>query len=493
MLERFNVIRGFKIKDNLKKALGSVIPAVLILAIISYHFINVYSYAARINDYISDECWYVSSARNIVFSVFGGKPLYVSDDGYVGINVLVSDYRNTYWVINEVLINGGRVVKQDYKEVQLIYAEVKDLEVTHRLLEIPGVLSVIPGYRYPDAGRITQYLNTEHPPLAKYFIAVSLVACGDKPLCWRVPSIIASCIILIIVYLLVRSVVGGFVGNYLGVVAALLTSLDVLFRSLSVVAMLDIFVSLFTILVLYLIIRRKARAALAALGVSFIAKYTGLFNMPAVFYYLIRERVKPINAILYLVLIPLLSLTISSIPLIITLGFQQWWFEAVENAIRWHLSVKTLSGPPTSAPWEWLIGSNPFILHYDYVNGEWVPDLIAKGNNILYLSSIALTLLILPMIKKLPDGGTTSIYTWSIFLMYVLIWVAGSKTQYSFYMVQLTPLIYSSLIIQLFWITYSNNFLELVRKWREIIVNIIRWLWGEAVIDINISLRTQNP
>ncbi|MCS7108828.1 MAG: glycosyltransferase family 39 protein [Sulfolobales archaeon] len=478
---------------NIKRALTSFLPTILILAIAVFHFVNVYNHAVRINDYISDECWYVSSARNLLVNIFRGTPIYVSDDGLIGINVLLSDYVNTYLVIHEILSSGGKVVKQDYREVQLIYAEVKDLDIIHRLSRMSNVVSVIPGYRYPDSGRITQYLNTEHPPLGKYFITASIAVCGDKPLCWRFPSITASCIIVVVVYLLVRSVIGGSTGSYLGLVAALLTSLDTLFRSLSVVAMLDIYVSLFTITTLYLLIKRKVHIASSNLGLSFISKYTGSFAAPAIIYYMIKGGMKPIKAILYLVCIPLSFLIVSSAPLIITLGFQQWWLESVENAVRWHLSIKTLSGPPTSAPWEWLIGSNPFILHYDYVNGEWVPDLIAKGNNVIYLVSTALTLFILPKIKKLPDGGMTSIYVWGIFSMYVLIWIIGSRTQYSFYMVQLTPLLYCSLMVQLFWITSGSNFIELLRKWREIIVSVVKWLYGDLIINIYVKIEDKNP
>ncbi|MEM0361181.1 MAG: glycosyltransferase family 39 protein [Sulfolobales archaeon] len=464
--------------------LTSTLPSIAVLVIIAFHFYYVYNYALRVNDYISDECWYVSSARNLIVKVFKGQPLYVSDDGLLGINVLVSSYLGTEGVINEILAS-GRVVKQDYRNVNMIYAEVRELDIIQRLSGMPNVISVIPGYRYPDSSRITDYLNTEHPPLVKYFIATSIAVCGDRPICWRLPSIIASCAILMIVYLIIKSVVGGTVGNYLGVVAVLITSLDTLFRSLSIVAMLDIFTSLFTVLTLYLIVKQRVYAAVAVLGLAFISKYTGLFALPALTYYMFK-RMEPFKAILYVVCIPALMLILSSTPLISTLGFQQWWYEAVENAVRWHLSVKTLSGPPTSAPWEWLVGLNPFILHYEYVNGELVADLIARGNNAIYLIATALTLLILPALRKLPDGGITLTYTWSIFMMYVFIWIIGSRTQYSFYMVQLTPLIYTSLMIQLFWITFDKNFKELMRIWYDMLLNIIKWLRGEVRIKVRV-------
>lgn len=483
--------RVLAINACFKKVLTSILPSIAVLAIIVFHFYYVYNYALRVDDYISDECWYVSSARNLIVKVFKGQPLYVSSDGLLGVNVVVSSYLNIGWVVNEVLAS-GRVVKQDYRNVNMIYAEVRDLDIIQRLSGIPNVISVIPGYRYPDSSRITDYLNTEHPPLVKYFIATSIAVCGDRPICWRLPSIIASCTILVVVYLIVRSVVGGTVGNYLGVVAALITSLDTLFRSLSIVAMLDIFTSLFTVLILYLIVKQRVYAAVAVLGLAFISKYTGLFALPALTYHMFK-KMEPFKAVLYVTCIPALMLVLSSTPLISTLGFQQWWYEAVENAVRWHLSVKTLSGPPTSAPWEWLVGLNPFILHYEYVNGELVVGLIARGNNAIYLITTALTFLILPALRRLPDEGMTLIYTWSVFMMYVFIWVIGSRTQYSFYMVQLTPLIYSSLMIQLFWITSNRNFKELMRMWYDVLSNIVKWLRGEVRIKACVIIEQLNP
>lgn len=465
----------------------SVLPNMLLFLVILFHIYNVYNYAYYIDDYISDECWYVSSARNLLVKVFNVQPTYIGSDGFLGVNVEVSDNRVIHDVINTVLNSGGRVVKSDYSNIQLVYVEVPNIDVLSDLRSIPGVKDVVPGFRYPDSREITNYLNTEHPPLAKYLIALSILTCSDKPICWRIPSIIASTSILILIYLIIRFLVGGATGSYLGVVAALITASDTLFRSLSVVAMLDIFTSLFTVLTLYLLLKDKIYSSLTTLGLAFISKYSGWFITPAIAYVMIKRRIAPVNTMLLVTAIPLIMLVISSLPLIKSLGIQRWWFEAVENAVRWHLSIKTISGPPASAPWEWLLGWNPFVFHYTYVSGEWVADLIARGNNILYLTTVATTILILPVISKLPDRGLVTIYTWCTFLMYVVIWLLGSKTQYSFYMVQITPLMYTSLIIHVFWLTSTDNFRVLIRKWLTIIKYLIKWFRGEVAIKVYVK------
>jgi len=477
-----------RVKHVFKEFTRTVLPNILFILIILFHIHNIYSYAYHITDYISDECWYVSSARNLLVKVFNTQPTYVSSDGFLGVNVEVSDSRVVHDVIVKVLNSGGRVVKSDYSNIQLVYVEVPNVDILNDLGSISGVKNIVLGFRYPDSKEITDYLNTEHPPLVKYLIALSILACGDKPLCWRIPSMIASISILVLIYLIIRFVVGGVTGSYLGVVAALITASDTLFRSLSVVAMLDIFTSLFTVLTLYLLLRDRIYSSLTTLGLAFISKYSGLFTAPTIAYVMIKKRIAPINTIFLIMVIPLIMLVLSSLPIIKSLGIQRWWFEAIENAVRWHLSIKTISGPPTSAPWEWLLGWNPFILHYTYVSGEWVADLIARGNNILYLTTLATTTLVLPLISRLPDKGLATIYTWCTFLMYVIIWLLGGKTQYSFYMVQITPLIYTSLIIHVFWLTFTDNFKILIRKWLEIIKYLIKWLRGEVIIKIYVRL-----
>jgi len=472
------------------------LPTLLLITVIAVFIYYTYSYTSTIDDYISDECWYVSSARNILIKVFNLTPKYVGSDSLItGVTLEVSNVDSALLrnLFTEVGLLNGRVVKYDYSKVSLVYVEVPQTNVS-RLRDLPYVKRVVPGYRYPDAANILDYLNTEHPPLVKYLIALSIITCGDRPTCWRVPSIIAASLILITEYFIMRVVVGGVSGSYLGLAACVLTVLDPLFRSLSMVAMLDIFVSLFTVVTLLLVICERYRLVVMTLGLGFISKYSSLFPAPAVMYLMRRSGMSPAKILLYVIYVPLLLLLISSSPLIKSLGFQQWWFEAIENAVRWHLSVKTLNGPPVSAPWDWIIGNNPFILHYTYVNNGWVADLVAKGNNAIYLMTTALTIFTLPVIRRLPDGGKSTLYTWTTFLMYVIMWVLGGRTQYSFYMVQITPLLYLCLIIQVYWLTTSlNNIKDLLKKWLEILTLIQRWLSGEVTFKISVKIEQPHP
>ncbi len=244
------------------------------------------------------------------------------------------------------------------------------------------------------------------------------------------------------------------------------------------VAMLDIYIALFTFLTYYLALTRRFRLGILALSLGVTTKFNGGFPYPALLAKIARDIGDKLKFIAYLVLsvmVPILILFTFSIPLIANLGFSRWWNEAIVGAIRWHLSIKTLGGPPQSAPWEWFLGINPFPLHliYDPETQQWVADLIAKGNPPLYILTLALSLLLIPVFKELPDEGFTYVYTWVTYLMYVAIWFLGARTQYSFYMVQIVPLIYTLLFIEVYYIvTPINRIIYVLRSWKEMLSNL---------------------
>jgi predicted membrane-bound dolichyl-phosphate-mannose-protein mannosyltransferase len=463
------------------------IELVIIIAIVSYYTGYQVNYASSIDDYISDECWYVTSARNILVKVFNMEPRQTNST-YYAATLEYNEEENKAQISRYVINLGGKIIKSNYKEIQVLYVIVP-IENSTKLKEIPNVVRVVPGYWYPDKSGILDYLNTEHPPLAKYIIALSMLVCGDNPVCWRLPSIILSAFILIIEYMIIRFITRNFVGGLLGCVAAGITALDLLFRSMGLVAMLDIYVAFFTILALYLFLKNRLTISSAILGLSFMSKYSGVFPaLPMI--YLGFKKFKPARVLLNVIYIPLLLLFIVSLPMISYLGLLHWWGVSVEGAVRWHLSIKTTDGPPVAAPWDWLIGRNPFILHFawDQESSQWVADLMARGNAVLYMIALALTVFILPGLRKLPDRGEVITYTWGTFLMYIVIWLLGSKTQYSFYMVQITPLLYTSLLIIIYYLTNPvANVMKIARTWWRILTALWKWLGGEARIRIHIE------
>jgi len=485
-----------------KKQYVKVAAIALIIALpLAYAYLT-YSYASGIIDYVSDECWYVSAARNTLTKYLGLAPASTSS-GSVVVTVelarssVESEYLKTVASVKEYVVSGlnGSLVKDesyykfrpDGKFLPALCAKISPALLSN-LSTHPGVRRVAVGYCYPNAEGILDYVNFEHPPLVKYFIALTMFLIGDSPPLWRVPSVIAGALVLAVIILVFREVIKDDTWVLLGFTAALITALDKTFRSLTMVAMLDIFVSLFTILTLYFTLRSELGLTTISVGLGFVSKFSGVFPaIPATLYWVRKE--KPAKVLLLVIYVPIAMLVVSGLPYILRDGFLQWWSSSVEGAFRWHLSVKTTDGPPQAMPWDWLVGRNPFPLHYvwDPSKGEFVADLIASGNPILYLLTTALSILVIPVIKDLPDKGVSYSFTWLTYLTYVGLWLLGGKTQYSFYSVQVVPLFYVTLVMLVYYlVTPHTRIIEVLKKWRKIISAISMWLAGEVSVSLKL-------
>lgn len=477
--------------------------AVLIAILVTYGYYQL-MYASSIDDYISDEVWYVSSARNYLNRVFGVYPKVGRDTYRVTIELIAtsrSDYVDTALKVQEEVSKlGGRVVKStEYYGTgdNPLYAICVDVpkEVFKTVTSAPYVRSFGVGYCYPNAGNILNYMNFEHPPLGKYLIAISMMICGDVPLSWRLPSIASGVAILIVEYMLLKRVLIDAWGSVLAIIVPVITALDKTFRSLTVVAMLDAPLAFFTYLACFYATTGEIYKSTLSLSLAFSAKFSGGFIAPALYPKYTKKK-PPAATILLLVYAPLAVFIALSVPLIAYKGdFFRWWAEAVEGAFRWHMSMKVEpgKGPPAAAPWEWLIGANSFILHYKYVDGVgFVADLVASGNPVLYLGTVIASIYVLPKLRNMPDGGSTWLYTWLTWVMYVFLWVLGNRSQYSFYMVQLVPLLYTLLGITAYYLSDIENLTEVAREWLKLLKGLVRYLRGEAKLSIQVRLENKD-
>ncbi len=447
----------------------------------------------------------MSASRNILRNYFGlvpsgrwGSYIRVTIElNYPSTSQQYSEWVND--VRNYVRAYGGEIVednsyyqyKQDGDYLPAVCVDIPPSNLSY-LKSVPHEIKYAVGYCYPNAKDILDYTNPEHPPLVKYFIGVAMLTLGDNPEFWRVPSIIAGSLVLAFIYLAFIRIYSPTLGGLLGFVAALLTAIDITFRSLSMVAMLDIFVALFTYLTYYFVLKNKLFASSLMLSLGFISKFSGLFpGLPALIEWIRRKEI-PAKVLLYLIYVPVIVLLVAAMPFIIKDGFWGWWSASVAGAIHWHLSVKTTGGPPQALPWDWLLGRNPFVLYYTYSSaaGKWVPDLIASGNPVLYLLTIALSIYVIPHISKLPDKGTTYDFAIGTYFMYYVIYFLGSKTQYSFYSVQVVPLFYTLLIIEVYYLLEKpSRFLEIARDWVKYFRLFMEWLAGNVSIKVNVVMK----
>ena len=333
--------------------------------------------------YISDEVWYVTSARNILHDFFGTP----ANSPY-------------FMTAKACLTNESRVVKE-YVNIEAVAAEGTVACYIRR------------GFPYPDKEGILSYYNLEHPPLAKYVIA-AVEAIRDEPVFWRLPSIVLGAATLFLVFLTARKLAG----ELWALVATALMLFDNTFRAMAGIAMLDIYLAFFTALLAYLHLSRRLLATGVALGLAAAVKYSGAFPVFGLIYLYARRSVRELAAVL---LMAVSIFLLVNIPIAGHLGIERWAHEIL-GAISWHTTSRP-PGPTASTPLDWLFMQNSFAL---YIN----PDVYASGTT-AYLVALVYAL------YKRDDVSALYLSTYG---GYWLVYLAGNHTLYSFYTAHFSPL-----------------------------------------------------
>ncbi|WP_256201647.1 hypothetical protein [Sulfuracidifex metallicus] len=134
-------------------------------------------------------------------------------------------------------------------------------------------------FPYSNEAGIQTYVNTCHPPLAKYFMASTILILGYQPAAWRIWSWVLGDLMLIVAFFLGKYLLGdhGYRAYLGGIVSTLLVALDPNIWLLHGVAMLEIYVSFFGILSLYFLLKKKLLWGAIALGLAMASKELRIF------------------------------------------------------------------------------------------------------------------------------------------------------------------------------------------------------------------------
>ncbi|MGC8566564.1 MAG: glycosyltransferase family 39 protein [Caldisphaera sp.] len=354
-------------KEKIAFIIGLItsIAVSIMVGMSSYHIALYTGGGGYNNSYISDEIYYVDSARRILVNVFGYK-----------------------------------------------------------------------GTLYPYSGETQpNYYNFEHPPLAKYIIATSIALLGDKPINWRIPSVIMASLIPLILYLGI-SWNKGIKWIFLGALSALIASSDKILIVMGSVALLDIYATFFLTISLIFAFRQKLLLSAAFIGLASVSKETGLFGVLALIILIVAKygkSIESIKKILEAIIIIIGIMLITYIPLFYHFG-TLYVIQQTLGGYRWDLQSRP-PGPPASNPSGWLINSDPFVLSYS-------PILAAETSPIIEIpalvSSVSIFLSCILYKRKFCYNAGAIFYI-IIFLGFWLVYAAGNHTLYSFYSVTLTP------------------------------------------------------
>jgi predicted membrane-bound dolichyl-phosphate-mannose-protein mannosyltransferase len=471
---RRKLIRLATVKN--KKRIICLIVALVLTSIFAYACFSLATEMQGAQGYVSDECYYVSAARNILREVFGVQPSYVDSNGEHHYTIFFSSIpaRDSVMENFKTFIASefnGSVVAPSYTETPAVAIATK-VELNYESVReaFPEVKIIQSGYSHPDKVSMN-LLNTEHPPLAKYIIGLSMLTLGDQPINWRIPSIIAGSITILLVYL----IVAGLTKNeFIALFVYLFAFTDPILRAMSSIAMLDIYAVLFMTLSAWLAIRRNYFWSAIAVGLATSCKYSGAFSAVALFLFMaigymtdtlrrsrtqrrrwwrafrqvLREKANKL--ILYSIVIPLLVWFLFNLPLIVHLGFQNWLVGtrntdrlSVLEGFAWFTGSKT-GGP---APWGWFVNQNVFWFNFN-------PDVSASVNSVIYFMALIALIFVPHLARKVNRNYLVPGLWFSItFLGFVLVYILGNRGQYSFYVIALSPMVYVLACVLVYYLT----------------------------------------
>ncbi|MEL9939473.1 MAG: glycosyltransferase family 39 protein [Ignisphaera sp.] len=425
--------------------------------------------------YVSDEVWYVDAARNILRKVFGLEPKQIGGCNATIVYPTKDDALKAASIAPQY---GVSVVTTSFNKINAIYVHAKDGDTIKRFADATSASDVVYGWILGDAEGINNYLNLEHPPMAKYIIAIFMALLGDRPIYWRIPSIIMGSLTVIISFLIVKKLTKS---NELGLIVAAAIAVDPMMRNLASIALLDIYVAMSTALAILLAVNERYKESIIALGFASTFKFTALLAfLPILLLYINslvrngeRRFIKIFSRFVDLFILMLLSFIffqlVVSIPIIFKFGLSTWINQSVLGAISWHLRVKCVGSgcPIASTPWEWFFGLNSFPL-YIYPTGVTV---YAQG----FVPAYALSFILLILTIAYRGFDSASKKPWLILtgfvLAYVMLWLAGSRSQYSFYAVQITPYIYIYLLTQLYEYVWRDAIAKTFEAWKKVFEN----------------------
>ncbi|MGC8953355.1 MAG: glycosyltransferase family 39 protein [Desulfurococcus sp.] len=451
--------------------------AIMVFALNAYHFEELESVKMG-KGYVSDEVWYVGSARTILVKVFGLEPRMPEDNyGYT----IIYNGQIDYSLIMRIAGKLGVSIRSDYSDLKAFYASGYKGNLTLFIDEIKKYISVsdvIPGWMMPDHNGINNYINQEHPPLGKYITAAVMYLVGDQPLYWRLPVVLLGALSVILVYSSMRKLTGNIVVAF---ATSLLFMVDPLTRTLFSIVLLDGFTTFFSILSFHYAVDRKYYESLIAGIIAGLFKFTGLFTLiPLLILYLRRElRKNPSFAnlayttivfILAATSLFLLAFTCVSIPLIRYMGLGNWVKYSLLGSIEWHTSIKCNGPcPGSSSPWDWFLGVNGFTVYVD-------PTVVAMGFYPFWSTVLVSLVLLAPLIIKDKRYGILWIYLVGVFTGYLIVWAMGGRSQYSFYSIQLAPFTYMYLVYMVVYVLNKDNITYVGSSYSKLFSYIVKLL-----------------
>lgn len=271
-----------------------------------------------------------------------------------------------------------------------------------------------------------------HPPLAKLFMASGMALLGQNPIGWRLPGAILGTATAFLVYLLGKLL---FKKEAVGVLAAAVFALDGLPLVMSRIGMNDTYFLFFSLLTIYLFLKKRFFLSAISWGLALSSKWTGIWILPVLFGAMFLFKIKPHwNIFLFFILSPLVyllsytgfSLTGHTIGQFAELQQQMWWYHT--NLEATHLFY--------SSWWSWPLMLRPVWLFVENKEGL-VSSIYAMGNPFVFWGGLAAlgVMGVVGVAKKQKE----SLFVFMAWGLFFLPWALSPRIMFLYHYLPATP------------------------------------------------------
>jgi dolichyl-phosphate-mannose--protein O-mannosyl transferase len=308
-----------------------------------------------------------------------------------------------------------------------------------------------------------------HPPVGKWLIASGIKLFGDNEFGWRFASAVFGTLLILLFARLVHVL---FYSPLLTALAAALMALDGLLLVHSRTALLDLFLTFFTLLGVLLWHRNRHIWAGIAFGLAIGCKWSAIYfvaiiGLVAVYRILIahdiRKTLKPIAAkFAQYGLLPVFVYTLTWAGWFMSdRGWSRQssknplssWIHYHSEMLNFHTGL-TATHPYQANPWSWLIMGRPTLFFYDSPKGcsaeNCAQEVLALGTPLLWwVGSIAIAVVVGYWIKSLINhriDNAANLVVLGLAAGYLPWFAMQQRTVFTFYAIIIEPFLILAII-----------------------------------------------